>query len=54
MTTEEYKEWCEVHGEWPPEQEILARLPAENRVLRAKVEHLQSLLKVYVKLYRRK
>jgi hypothetical protein len=42
MTTEEYKEWCEVHGEWPPEQEILARLPAENRVLRAKVNQLRA------------
>jgi hypothetical protein len=44
MTTEEYKEWCEAHGEWPPEQEVLSRLPAENRMLRAKVEQLQFLL----------
>jgi cell division protein FtsB len=42
MTTEEYKEWCVVHGEWPPAQEVLARLPAENKTLRVEVERLQD------------
>jgi uncharacterized protein involved in exopolysaccharide biosynthesis len=42
MTTEEYKEWCVVHGEWPPAQEVLARLPAENKTLRVEVERLRA------------
>jgi predicted RNase H-like nuclease (RuvC/YqgF family) len=42
MTTEEYKAWCVVHGEWPPAQEVLARLPAENKTLRVEVERLRA------------
>jgi len=42
MTTEEYKEWCVAHGEWPPAQEVLARLAAENKTLRVEVERLHA------------
>jgi hypothetical protein len=51
MRTEEYKEWCEAHGEWPPAQEVLARLPAENKTLRAEIERLRTALKPFAEAY---